>query len=353
MGYNAAGNIQYGYAQLEGIWIQAGGPPGAAAIAAAIAMAESGGNSTATNQDSNGTVDRGLWQINSVHGDAQSTYDVMGNARAAVAISNRGTNWTPWTVFNTGIYSRYLQGNIPPDTSAPINGTNAQANNSTANLTGITIPGIGQIPGINAPGGCWDPFNWQTCAQNAIGGAAGGAAKDIAGSIVTSTIKSIISALFNPVINLAAGVMGITAGGVMVLFGIFMIVKGSETGQTIGRTAMWAAETGASAVAPETEAATVYKSGEDVTATVKQTRRQAGRVRVGGRSFQYRPGTVRTDVQRPPSTKDQLVKEANSYGNGNGLAGTESERTTGLRPYGRGVRMGPPRPVQGSGRSKK
>jgi hypothetical protein len=36
----AAGNIQYNYAQLEGIWTQAGGSTGAAPIAAAIAMAE-------------------------------------------------------------------------------------------------------------------------------------------------------------------------------------------------------------------------------------------------------------------------------------------------------------------------
>lgn len=34
---------------------------------AAIALEESGGNPLAHNHNSNGTVDRGLWQINSIH----------------------------------------------------------------------------------------------------------------------------------------------------------------------------------------------------------------------------------------------------------------------------------------------
>ena len=38
----------------------------------------------------NGTVDRGYWQINSVHGSL-STYGAAGNARAAVLISGNGT----------------------------------------------------------------------------------------------------------------------------------------------------------------------------------------------------------------------------------------------------------------------
>lgn len=85
----------YTYGQLEQIWISAGGNPGAASVAAAIAMAESGGNPNATNVNTNGSIDRGLWQINSIHG-SQSTFDPMGNARSAIAISNNGSNWAPW-----------------------------------------------------------------------------------------------------------------------------------------------------------------------------------------------------------------------------------------------------------------
>src|SRR5947209_3734980 len=96
----------YTYAQLEGIWIQNGGNKAVAPLAAAIAMAESSGVSSASNTNSNGSIDRGLWQINSVHG-AQSTFDVNGNAKAAIAISSNGTNWTPWVTFNTGAYKKF------------------------------------------------------------------------------------------------------------------------------------------------------------------------------------------------------------------------------------------------------
>jgi hypothetical protein len=68
-------------------------------MAASIAMAESGGQQYAT-----GTVgERGYWQINPNHGSL-STYDPLGNAKAAVIISADGTDWTPWTTFTSGAY---------------------------------------------------------------------------------------------------------------------------------------------------------------------------------------------------------------------------------------------------------
>lgn len=106
-------NGDYTFSQLETIWVNAGGNATYKAIAAAIAMAESGGNPQATDNDSNGTVDRGLWQINSSHG-SQSTYNVMANARAAVAISNNGTNWNPWTTYTSGAYLKYLPSTLAP-----------------------------------------------------------------------------------------------------------------------------------------------------------------------------------------------------------------------------------------------
>ena len=47
--------------------------------------------------------ERGYWQINLNHG-ALSTYDPLGNAKAAVIISDNGTNWNPWTTFTSGAY---------------------------------------------------------------------------------------------------------------------------------------------------------------------------------------------------------------------------------------------------------
>lgn len=330
----APGNVQYNYAQLEGIWTQAGGPAGAAPIAAAIAMAESGGNSTATNNDSNGSTDRGLWQINSVHG-SQSTYDVMGNARAAVAISNQGTNWSPWTTYTSGAYRQYLQTNIPPDTSAPINGTNAQANQNTANLTGFQLPG-----------GLYDPANWFLDPLGSGEQAAGNAFAAAGPTLIKFFMRGLIVAVLNPMIQLMAGMMGMAAGGLLVIVGFWMVARQTQTGQQVERGALWAGETGLSAVAPETKASTIYQSGGKETARVTQTRRQAGRVRVGGRNVQYRPGTVSTQVDRPEpdSTQQQLRNQSREYARGG-----ETERTTTRRPYGYGQRMGPPRPVRPTG----
>ena len=88
---------------LEALWESAGGSPGTAFMAAEIARAESGGQQYATDADGNGTVDRGYWQVNSIHG-ALSTFDPAGNARAAVELSGGGTDWSPWVTYNTGAY---------------------------------------------------------------------------------------------------------------------------------------------------------------------------------------------------------------------------------------------------------
>ena len=85
---------------LESLWESAGGAPAAAETAASIAMAESGGSQFATGP----AGERGYWQIHPVNG-ALSTYDAYGNARAAVILSNNGTNWSPWTTFTSGAYA--------------------------------------------------------------------------------------------------------------------------------------------------------------------------------------------------------------------------------------------------------
>jgi hypothetical protein len=88
---------------LEQLWTSAGGNPADAFMAAEIAMAESGGNQYATHDDSNGTIDEGLWQINSSNG-ALATYDAYGNARSAITLSHNGGSWMPWVTFTTGAF---------------------------------------------------------------------------------------------------------------------------------------------------------------------------------------------------------------------------------------------------------
>jgi LysM repeat protein len=84
---------------LEELWEQAGGSGAQAIMAASIAMAESSGQQFATGA----AGERGYWQINPDHGSL-STYDPLGNAKAAVIISDDGANWTPWTTFTSGAY---------------------------------------------------------------------------------------------------------------------------------------------------------------------------------------------------------------------------------------------------------
>ena len=84
---------------LEELWEDAGGSHAEAFMAAEIAMAESSGRQFATGPFG----ERGYWQINTNHGSL-STYDPLGNAKAAIVISDNGANWHPWTTFLTGAY---------------------------------------------------------------------------------------------------------------------------------------------------------------------------------------------------------------------------------------------------------
>jgi LysM repeat protein len=85
---------------LEALWEAAGGSYAEAFIAAEIAMAESGGQQYALSP----TNDYGYWQINGSHGPAMATFNPIGNARAAITISNDGQNWDQWTTYVTGAY---------------------------------------------------------------------------------------------------------------------------------------------------------------------------------------------------------------------------------------------------------
>ena len=86
---------------LEALWEAAGGSHAEAFMAAEIAMAESGGNQYALSP----TDDYGYWQINASHGPALATFNAIGNAKAAIAISDDGHDWAPWTTYVDGAYA--------------------------------------------------------------------------------------------------------------------------------------------------------------------------------------------------------------------------------------------------------
>lgn len=117
----------------------AGFPESAWVTAIAVALAESGGNSDATNSNSNRSTDYGLFQINSVHSDllnGANWRDPVENARMALAVSSNGTNWKPWVAYTTGRHLPFL----------------ARARKAAGNPTGGT--GITVAPvGLNPLGG--------------------------------------------------------------------------------------------------------------------------------------------------------------------------------------------------------
>jgi hypothetical protein len=142
----------YTPAQLAQLWTRNGGSKATAALAVAVAMAESGGRADAQNHNTNGSTDRGLWQINSVHGSL-STFDPNANAKAAVAISHAGLDWTPWTTFKTGAYRKYLPGGAKAAAPAaapttgnvfdPTTGDKASSLKYAAIWTAAVITGLG------------------------------------------------------------------------------------------------------------------------------------------------------------------------------------------------------------------
>lgn len=75
--------------------------------AVAVALAESGGRTDAVgvNSDSWRSKDRGLWQINSHwHPEVSNAqaFNPSSAAAAAYRISNKGTNWSPWSTWKNG-----------------------------------------------------------------------------------------------------------------------------------------------------------------------------------------------------------------------------------------------------------
>lgn len=99
--------------QIAGYAKQAGFPDSEIATAVAVAMAESGGDTTAYNQNSNRSTDYGLWQINTVHGPLLTQYgdkfDPLANAKMALTVWQRaGNKWTPWVVYKSGVYRIHL-----------------------------------------------------------------------------------------------------------------------------------------------------------------------------------------------------------------------------------------------------
>lgn len=120
----------------------AGFPEAEISTAVAIARAESDWTPTATNVNTNGSVDHGLFQINDVNASVLAGgdwRDPADNAVMAFKIWKAWGNWRAWSTFNSGSYRKFLvevggdvpgcvpeeviaQGDCPPNAKGYSNG---------------------------------------------------------------------------------------------------------------------------------------------------------------------------------------------------------------------------------------
>lgn len=128
---------------------------------AAIALAESGGDPNATHRNSDGTVDRGLWQINSSHGYGTSSLDPNQNIKQAVGVYH-SQGLTAWATFTSGAYLKYLPRNFdkialnnylkqhngkPPGTAGLTPGIKHLVTNPVGTTTNAVSQGVNDIAG--------------------------------------------------------------------------------------------------------------------------------------------------------------------------------------------------------------
>lgn len=190
---------------------RAGGfTPAQAVIATAIAMAESGGNPSATHRNANGSVDYGLWQINSVHADLLKAnpnwQDPKTNARMAHSVYATGGGWRAWSTYKSGAYKSHLS--------------------TQANLSGGSVPAPMYAPGFNpGKGGVY-----QTDAQ-------GNVIRQI-GTTGSGTSGSVQDVGFGD--NLGKGLEKLGGlSGMGLLFGVNPISKASDVLNIFLSVAFW------------------------------------------------------------------------------------------------------------------
>ena len=171
----------------------------------AIALAESTGDPNAENHNVGGSIDRGLWQINSEHTefDASRLFDPVYNATAALTLFQRRKfgDWTPQTY---------------PLRSAPFMPEASKAWDAVTldPSKGYKSPGLGDLtPGAPGSGvsptaalgsvikslgavAAWvgNPHNWVRVAEVTVGGALiiAGLAAVASSSKTVSTVRKVV-----------------------------------------------------------------------------------------------------------------------------------------------------------------
>jgi hypothetical protein len=196
--------------ELYSLAIAQGLTPARARIAAAVGMAESGGNPRAHNTNaSTGDNSYGAWQINML-GDLaperlvlfgiksnDELFDLQTNARAMRILSANGADFSPWSAYKSGAYKEFL--NVPVDdkTKDPL----------------------------------WQDILKALSPAYAIGSSAGGTVSDVGqgiGSIVETVNKS-ARWLSNSENWVRVGY--VVGGSVMIIVGLVTMVSSSSVGK--------------------------------------------------------------------------------------------------------------------------
>lgn len=130
----------------------------------AIAMAESSWRPNATHSNSNGTIDQGLFQINTVHkGNSwypQNPFDPVQSAKAALGVYQM-QGLKAWTVYTSGQYKKFMQAAPPIQPYV--------ANTGSGGLMNAQVGQASTYYGVPAPynGGNYGPVNTKGLAGNA------------------------------------------------------------------------------------------------------------------------------------------------------------------------------------------
>lgn len=132
----------YTIAQLVQAASGAGFSGSALITAVAVSLAEDTSRTlTAENINSDGSIDRGPWQINNVaHPNVTNScaFDLTCAAQAAYTISSGGTDWSPWTTYTGGEYKQYLS-----QAQQAASSSSAASASSSSSGSAISLPDIG------------------------------------------------------------------------------------------------------------------------------------------------------------------------------------------------------------------
>ena len=196
-------NQKLSYTQLAALAYQAGFRGVGLANIVAISEAESGGNTNAGyigyTQGTHNSI--GVAQINAnAHPQYSATelLNPLANFEAAYQISNGGVNFSPWTTYQTGAYSQYLN---------PANQAATAIMNSPSEISKI----ISGLPG--------------NLGFGVLGGLGASALQ------TTNPVNSVESQVANAIINLVPWlkILEILGGIILVVFGIFLLTRGIDT----------------------------------------------------------------------------------------------------------------------------